>query len=173
VGRTVLPMDCVLAGAERHRGRPLNEIVRSHQMALCPHCQQDAIERRAEYHSSAAKPAICPRCGGRSYSAAVTGRGWFLFASAILLGVAVWLSLTTLAARWTPNAAALLPIVVSMIFAAVYYFVHGKLVGSQPLISTTSEVAARERRLLGLWGTALTVASLFVALITYWRSGAI
>ena len=27
-GRTVLAMDCVLAGAETHRGRPLNSIVR-------------------------------------------------------------------------------------------------------------------------------------------------
>jgi hypothetical protein len=29
-GRTVLAMDCVLAGAEWHRGRPLNSIVRLH-----------------------------------------------------------------------------------------------------------------------------------------------
>src|SRR5688500_4199691 len=30
-GRTVLAMDCVLAGAEWQHGRPLNEIVRPHE----------------------------------------------------------------------------------------------------------------------------------------------
>jgi hypothetical protein len=29
-GRCVLPMDCVLAGVEMHRGRPLNSVVRPH-----------------------------------------------------------------------------------------------------------------------------------------------
>jgi hypothetical protein len=29
-GRTVLAMDCVLAGAQWHRGRPLNSVVRQH-----------------------------------------------------------------------------------------------------------------------------------------------
>jgi hypothetical protein len=29
-GRAVLATDCVLAGAETHRGRPLNSVVRSH-----------------------------------------------------------------------------------------------------------------------------------------------
>jgi hypothetical protein len=29
-GRNVLAMDCALAGAEMHRGRPLNRIVRLH-----------------------------------------------------------------------------------------------------------------------------------------------
>jgi len=33
-GRTVLAMDCVLAGAEAHRGRPLNSAVRHHEMSV-------------------------------------------------------------------------------------------------------------------------------------------
>jgi hypothetical protein len=37
-GRTVLAMDCALAGAEQHRGRPLNSIVRQHsQPPSCFH----------------------------------------------------------------------------------------------------------------------------------------
>ena len=31
-GRTVLAMDCVLAGAQKHRGRPLNSVVRRHMI---------------------------------------------------------------------------------------------------------------------------------------------
>ena len=36
-GCTVLAMDCVLAGAEMHRGRPLNSVVRQHSRE--PACQ--------------------------------------------------------------------------------------------------------------------------------------
>ena len=36
-GRTVLAMNCVLAGAERHHGRPLNAIVRRHQECALSH----------------------------------------------------------------------------------------------------------------------------------------
>jgi len=31
VGHTVLAVDCVLAGAERQRGQPLNSVVRQHK----------------------------------------------------------------------------------------------------------------------------------------------
>jgi hypothetical protein len=34
-GRAVLAMDCVLAGAEAHRGRPLNSVVRRHRRSRC------------------------------------------------------------------------------------------------------------------------------------------
>jgi hypothetical protein len=36
-GRTVLAMDCVLAGAEKRRAGPLNSVVRFH-FILCTHC---------------------------------------------------------------------------------------------------------------------------------------
>ena len=36
-GHTVLAMDCVLAGAEAHRGRPLNSVVRQHSTTSVAH----------------------------------------------------------------------------------------------------------------------------------------
>ena len=33
-GRTVLAVDCVLAGAQWHRGRPLNSVVEANDMGM-------------------------------------------------------------------------------------------------------------------------------------------
>src|SRR5688572_20219842 len=61
-------MDCALAGAEWQHGRPLNGIVRSHEMAICPHCRKDTISFFAGQLSwRKTVPLKCPECGGISY----------------------------------------------------------------------------------------------------------
>jgi hypothetical protein len=53
-GRTVLAMDCALAGAETHRGRPLNAIVMRRRLSIVGtelslpfgHCADQADEEQ-------------------------------------------------------------------------------------------------------------------------------
>jgi hypothetical protein len=53
-GRTVLAMDCVLAGAEMHRGRPLNSVVSP---------KNDGVASQPEFGSGVIKSASGPRGG--------------------------------------------------------------------------------------------------------------
>lgn len=53
----MLAMNCALAGAERHHGRPLNSIVRLHPMAMsqtCPRCSASVTYQPTTSHFLAA-----------------------------------------------------------------------------------------------------------------------
>ena len=51
-GRTVLAMDCVLAGAEKHRGRPLNSVVMRESFLFSGGCvTKPHFARMAQYNA--------------------------------------------------------------------------------------------------------------------------
>ena len=105
-------------------------------MALCPHCGTNSIGFHSKWWSSAAHPAKCKQCGGRSYIA----RTSFAYGSAIVGGLIFSILPAILLTRSLWVGA----LIIAAILAVVAY--DGLAFYRAPMLPTNSASSAEARR---------------------------
>lgn len=129
---------------------PLNSVVRTHQMAQCPHCHLDTIGYFAKHASWRGGPIKCRACGRLSY-VSKHETWWGRFAGTFLLVTPVIL---VIARSWWAAVAA------AVLFVALL-LAHELALHRAPLFATSAQEAAYSRK----WGYGF-VAVVLVALVT-------